>query len=144
MGTTKSKSAKDPLYSNCKCIKYAKFGAYQNKKKRCLSLDGHYCICSTIYNGWDRKKCRSMCYLQTPYCLANNHPCICERITSPKLCKTELHICLCKTEEYEKCRSNMHPCICTIRSPKYCKASIHWCTCVKYGPKYCKDRKSVV
>lgn len=112
MGNSSSTSNKKPgpKYPECECLNDAVNNQCKNRK--CLSLDGHYCICD---RGYDFEH-------NYTYCQAKKHVCICE-IYGPNICKsnTKEHPCTCRNNWRIKTRKNHighckasegHPCFC--------------------------------
>lgn len=123
MGTAESKSNKkrEPLYPDCECLQDA--NSYNIDRMKCLSLDGHYCICNS--------KSLFTHYSNSRYCLAKKHGCICKQ-DGPNNCKskTKNHPCTCRDNWRIKSRRNHighckategHPCFCKHNKTK-CQA----------------------
>lgn len=146
--SSKSKSKIETLkYPNCECIKHAKSGEYYRNEKRCMSFEGHNCICNIYYHGygklnrWGRQT--NVRVNNYEYCVADKHPCICNQSLDISFCKAEQHICRCKS--YDKCNASKHKCICnerSWRSYKGCQANKHHCICLIDGPNNCKATKN--
>lgn len=134
-------------YPNCKCSTYARSGAYHHEKSRCVSLDGHNCICTIEYKQ-NSLFCTKIGNIK--YCKAEKHQCAC---IMSKECKASDHQCVCSKKGGERCKYNGdHPCVCSEWSNckydgnhlcicsknKSCKASDHQCVCDSKGPLHCK------
>lgn len=116
-----SKPNKKPVKScsECDCQQDAKHG--ECTKRKCLSLDGHYCICNI---GWGWRK-------NYQYCKAKRHVCICN-LHGPNKCKskTQEHPCTCRDNwrilerksHIGHCKAEEgHPCFCKFDKSK-CQA----------------------
>lgn len=138
MGNTKSTQlSKEPKnYPNCECTKHAESGAYYNNEKRCMSFEGHNCICKVSY--WNREP--YIYITNNRYCQANEHPCLCQN--GIKKCKAAKHKCICTN--YETCNASKHKCICynDHRLYKRCQANTHYCICLLHGPNNCEATKN--
>lgn len=112
---------KEPTYPDCECLKDAR--SYNIERMKCLSLDGHYCICEIQSLFINKPNCN--------YCLAKKHGCICKQ-DGPNNCKSNRknHPCTCrdnwrnikKKNHIGHCKAaEGHPCFCAHDKTK-CQA----------------------
>ncbi len=155
MGNFKSKLTLQK-YPNCECIDHARSGAYYYNKKRCMSFEGHYCICCIQYN--EHNYNTHINIYNYKYCQAESgHMCICDienhnltKRIDIKLCRAKEHKCRCLN--HKRCNASKHICICTCICMRIgnsiiglydgCKAANHRCICLPYGPNYCRAQNN--
>ncbi len=145
MENSSSTSKSPPKYPDCVCRQDARNRCCDTKK--CLSLDGHYCICDIdIYVRYRSKGLPYQSLKNSDYCKAKNHRCICSS-NRPSKCKSKKsHKCVCSKYGPLSCKSTKeHPCTCKdnwrlVRREKHighCKASEHPCFC-KHNKSKCQ------
>ena len=128
----------------CLCSRQATLCFEQNPN------GNHVCICTFGSDPYscNSKKHTCICKLQTKnnqvkkktddFNLGNDQCFICDDNNSDYDTDSDSDITkgVCTTKI---CRSDVHECVCSLKNPSKCKSTVHDCSCQKHGTLYCKE-----